>query len=193
VTGLSGNPAGRSPSIAPGDSFTAIMQPPRAGTFIYHTHLNDVVQASRGLYGPLIVLEPGQHFDPATDIILFHSQTPLLDEGPSLLNGRSSGHAPILMRAGVHHRLRLLGFPAAPARVFALVRGDSTLARWRAVAKDGADVLPTLATERPARQRVDVGETYDFDFVPSPGDRLRVELRRPFDDRVLVTVPVIVR
>ena len=32
----------------------------RAGTFIYHTHLNDLYQISTGLYGPIIVLEPGQ-------------------------------------------------------------------------------------------------------------------------------------
>ena len=190
VTGLSGNAAGRAPSIAPGDSFTAVMQPLRAGTFIYHTHLDDVAQASRGLYGPLIVLEPGQLLDPETDIVLLHSQTPRLDDGPSLLNGRSSGHAPIVMRAGVHHRLRLIGFPAGPARAFALMRGDS-LATWRALAKDGADLSPALATERPARQRVDVGETYDFDVVPRAGDALRLELRD--GTRALITVPVIVR
>jgi len=192
VTGLSGNAAGRAPSIAPGDSFTAYMQPPRAGTFIYHTHLNDIRQASRGLYGALIVLEPGQRWDPATDIILLHSQSPLLDDGPPLLNGRASGHPPIAMRAGVHHRLRLIGFPVAPGRVFAVVRGDSALATWRALAKDGADLPPALATERPARQRVVVGETYDFDFVPRAGDTLRLEMRNP-DDSVLIRVPIVVR
>jgi FtsP/CotA-like multicopper oxidase with cupredoxin domain len=192
VTGLSGNAAGRSPSIAPGDSFTAIMQPPRAGTFIYHTHLNDIAQAARGLYGPLIVLQPGQRWDPETDIVLLHSQTPDLDEGPTLLNGRASGHAPLMLRAGVHHRFRLIGFPVGPGRVFALVLGDGRPASWRALAKDGADLPAVLATERPARQRVVVGETYDFDVVPRTGEPLRLELRT-VEDSVLITVPVIVR
>src|SRR5262249_2126413 len=44
------------PYIAPGHSFTAYMTPPRAGTFIYHTHWNDVRQLTGGLYGALLVL-----------------------------------------------------------------------------------------------------------------------------------------
>ena len=46
-------------AIAPGDSFTAEFTPPRAGTFIYHSHANELIQISGGLYGPLIVVEPG--------------------------------------------------------------------------------------------------------------------------------------
>ena len=48
------------PAIAPGDSFEARFTPPRAGTFIYHTHIDDIRQPSSGLYGAIIVLEPGQ-------------------------------------------------------------------------------------------------------------------------------------
>ena len=48
------------PPIAPGASFVAQMTPPRAGTFIYHTHIDDIKQLSSGLYGALIVLPPGE-------------------------------------------------------------------------------------------------------------------------------------
>jgi FtsP/CotA-like multicopper oxidase with cupredoxin domain len=41
------------PVIKPGGSFIARFTPPRAGTFMYHTHLNDEAQLSGGLYGPL--------------------------------------------------------------------------------------------------------------------------------------------
>lgn len=190
VAGMSGVGRRTAPSIMPGDSFEVAMQPPRAGTFIYHTHFSDIRQASRGLYGPLIVLEPGQRWDPATDLVWLHSQTPLLDAGPSLFNGRADRIPPIAMRAGRRHRIRLIGFPAAPGRTFAIMRGSAPAA-WLALAKDGADLAPTARTMGPARQRVTVGETYDFEFVPAANDRLRVELRA--GDRVLITVPVVVR
>ena len=40
------------------------------GTFIYHTHWHEDLQLSGGLYGPLIVLEPGERYDPGTDHIV---------------------------------------------------------------------------------------------------------------------------
>ena len=58
------------PMVAPGDRFIVRITPPRAGTFIYHTHLHDYRQLSSGLYGPLIVIEPGETFDPATDHVI---------------------------------------------------------------------------------------------------------------------------
>jgi hypothetical protein len=50
---------------------------------------------------------------------------------------------------------------------------------WRAVAKDGADLPESLATERPARQTVSVGETYDFEFESRSATELRLEVFRP--------------
>jgi FtsP/CotA-like multicopper oxidase with cupredoxin domain len=60
--------------IAPGRSFVVQLTAPRAGTFIYHTHIDDVKQLSSGLYGPLIVLPPGEKFDPETDRVLVISR-----------------------------------------------------------------------------------------------------------------------
>jgi FtsP/CotA-like multicopper oxidase with cupredoxin domain len=48
------------PPILPGESFVAQMTPPRAGTFIYHTHWAHETQLPRGLYGPLLVVEPDE-------------------------------------------------------------------------------------------------------------------------------------
>src|SRR5216684_1270566 len=55
------------PVIKPGGSFVVRFTPPRAGTFMYHTHLNDEAQISGGLYGPLIVVESVKSFDPTKD------------------------------------------------------------------------------------------------------------------------------
>jgi manganese oxidase len=58
------------PAIAPGASFAARFTPTRAGTFIYHTHAPDEDLLSGGIYGPLIVLEPGEKYDPDHDKFL---------------------------------------------------------------------------------------------------------------------------
>ena len=48
---------------------------------------------------------------------------------------------------------------------------DSLPARWRAIAKDGADLPAGMATMRPASIRIGVGETYDYEVIPErPGE-----------------------
>ena len=61
VPGISGQGSAIAPPIAPGQTFVARFTPPRAGTFIYHTHWHDNAQLAGGLYGALLVLEPGAH------------------------------------------------------------------------------------------------------------------------------------
>ena len=70
VPGLGGEPGNLTPPVDPGQSFVAKFTPPRAGTFIYHTHWHKDAQLAGGLYGPLIVLEPGERYDPETDHIV---------------------------------------------------------------------------------------------------------------------------
>src|SRR6266568_9403812 len=74
VPGLSGSGQQLLKPIAPGTSFVVHLTAPRAGTFIYHTHIDDLKQLSSGLYGPLIVLPPGQKFDPESDRVLVISR-----------------------------------------------------------------------------------------------------------------------
>jgi len=59
-----------------------------------------------------------------------------------------------------------------------LLAGSSPVI-WRAIAKDGADLPASQATERPAQQTVSVGETYDFEFQPQSTTELRLEVFRP--------------
>ena len=53
VAGFSGTNARLSPMIAPGDSFEARFTPPRSGTFIYHSHVDEPRQHRAGLIGAL--------------------------------------------------------------------------------------------------------------------------------------------
>ena len=83
----------------------------------------------------------------------------------ALLNGKRSPE-PLHLTVGETHRLRFVTIHPDWAISYTL-RNESTVARWRAVAKDGADLLPTLATGRPAFVVMGPGETSDFEFTPA--------------------------
>jgi hypothetical protein len=56
-----------------------------------------------------------------------------------------------------------------------LWRGDS-LATWRRVGKDGADLPEAMRVARPARTSLSIGETMDYEVVARAGDELRLEV-----------------
>ncbi len=173
VAGWSSRGTAMAPPIAPGDSFTARLTLPRAGTFIYHTHLNDVAQITGGAAGALIVLEPGERFDPTRDHVylsLWHGPPAVRLALPGLLiNGDSSSSPAKEIAAGVAHRFRFINIGAAGVVRYSL-RADTALVQWRSRAKDGADLPEALRLMQPATQLVSVGETYDFEFTPAgPG------------------------
>ncbi len=167
VAGWSGSGRHLAPSIQPGDSFVARLTLPRAGTFIYHTHMNDIEQLTSGLYGGIVVLEPGQRFDPRRDHVFVAGWDG--GAGVHLLVNGDSLPRPLALQAGVAHRLRLVNIGAAGQFPFALYR-DSSLVEWRRVARDGADLPAALAGTVPAREWLDVGETRDVEFRAGPGD-----------------------
>jgi len=175
VAGWGSDGRNTTPAIEPGGTFRARFTPPRAGTFIYHTHMNDEVQLNRGLYGALIVLEPGAQFDAANDHIFVISRGDV-DEAtaPHLLNG--SADPPMLYwRKGQHNRLRLIDIAANNPATVSLV-GATGLMRWRAVAKDGADLPAVQALMQDARKLMYSGETYDFDYQSEESASLRLEV-----------------
>jgi FtsP/CotA-like multicopper oxidase with cupredoxin domain len=161
------------PLIAPGDSFVVRITPPRAGTFIYHTHVNEGVALASGLYGALIVLPQNVAADPRSHIVLVSAGGPH-DEARPLVNGATSP-APIEMQAGAVHRFRLINIAPLESPTFQLKSGDSVLT-WRAVAKDGADLPRDLAMEQRASVVVHPGETYDFDVIRARADSLTLTL-----------------
>jgi FtsP/CotA-like multicopper oxidase with cupredoxin domain len=166
VPGWAGAGRRLAPSVQPGDSFVARLTLPRAGTFIYHTHMNDIEQITSGLYGAIVVLPPGEGFDPARDHVFVVGWDGT--GGKFLVNGEKSP-APLTLAAGVAHRFRFVGIGAAAGGRFAIKR-DSTFMTWRALARDGADLAPARATMRRAQQYVDVGQTWDFEWNPEPGE-----------------------
>ena len=166
VHGWSGNAGQVTPMILPGERFVARFTPPRAGTFIYHTHLHDNRQLTSGLYGALIVVEPGERFDEAVDhAVVIGRGGPSLD-ARVVINGVE---APAFdWKAGVRHRLRLINITPNDTVVISL-RSSAQAPAWRLVSKDGANLPSSLATMRPASQVIGVGETYDVEFDAPPG------------------------
>jgi FtsP/CotA-like multicopper oxidase with cupredoxin domain len=165
VVGFSGEGSRLAPMIAPGDSFTARLTLPRSGTFIYHTHLNDLEQITSGLYGAIVVIERGARFDPDADRV-FVAGWDGDGEPPHLVINGDSVPPPVDLVRGKPYRLRFVNIgPAASFRAL-LTRGADTVA-WRPLAKDGFDMPGHTSIERKAVLVLDVGETADFEFMPA--------------------------
>jgi len=171
VPGWSGTGAMTMPFIMPGDSLTVRFTAPRAGTFMYHSHSNEMQQISSGLYGAMIVRDESA---PAEEerVLLFSDDGPFSNffvaGPPTLLNGKLHPDT-IEVRAGQPTRLRLINIRAENSVDMTLER-DGTPVLWRMVAKDGATLPQHQIRERPATLTTNPGETYDFEITPEkPG------------------------
>jgi FtsP/CotA-like multicopper oxidase with cupredoxin domain len=180
------------PVIMPGDSFVVRMTPDRAGTFIYHTHTDENVQLTSGLYGPLIVLDSTGRSDPNDRIMLMGNGGP----GPfatPFYNG-SPSPPPIDLNVGSAHRIRFVNITPAGIKRIRLLKGD-TVQTWRAVAKDGYDLPPAQANMRPADFVSGPGETMDFEIKRTEPQSLVMEFTTVVQAKVIsvVKVPVNMR
>lgn len=201
VPDVSGEAGHVLPMIKPGDSITVRYTPPRSGTFLYHSHSNELQQISSGLYGALIVRDRGPARDTTVDKVLI-----LSDNGPtinlidpaalpgSLLNGKSAP-PPIELKAGVTTRLRLINIRSDLGMLVSLMEGDHP-AMWRVVAKDGYTRPSSQAQPRPSIMAIGSGETYDVEITPQSGATLSfayqlvAPLPPPLQQRVVVPVRV---
>jgi FtsP/CotA-like multicopper oxidase with cupredoxin domain len=172
VHGFSGDGSRVTPMIAPGSRFVVRFTPPRAGTFIYHTHLHDYRQLSSGLYGALIVTREGETFDPGNDHVIVIGRRGLVSEKPSLLTEPESvvingDRAPrMVWNASARHRIRLINI--TPDDIFSVtLQTAEGPVMWTPVAKDGAAVPAADSAPVLARQTIAVGETYEFEFQPA--------------------------
>ena len=183
VPGWSGSGSNVLQPIAPGDSFTVRFTPPRAGTFMYHSHFNEHQQIALGLYGAIVVVEPGQRYDPERDRVLLLSDEGMtlnLEHGPfarPMLNGEVDP-PPLELRAGVTYRFRIINIRSDFVVALALQDG-SRPAEWRHVGKDGAALPPAQAVLRPAQLVMGVGEIHDVEFTPRTAGDLTLRIGFP--------------
>jgi FtsP/CotA-like multicopper oxidase with cupredoxin domain len=183
VPGWSGSGTNILPAIAPHDSLTVRWVPPHSGSFMYHSHFAEVKQMGSGLYGPIIVVEPGQRFDPETDKVLFFGTAGSPGNvvfGPFpefVMNGKRQPDA-MTFKAGTRYRFRLFNLAGDSPMEVSLNAGDAPV-KWRAVAKDGYALPPSQATVRPATLIFDPGEIYDFEITPSAAGELVLKFGVP--------------
>ena len=174
VPGWSGSGNNILPSIDPNDSLTVRWTPPRTGSYMYHSHFRESHQMGSGLYGPIIVVEPGQRFDPESDRILFFGTA-----GPPgnvvfgpfptfLLNGKEQPD-PMELKAGRKYRFRVFNLAGDAPLLVSINNGDTPI-QWTAVAKDGYPLPPSQAIAKPAVLMSDPGEIYDFEVTAAAGD-----------------------
>jgi len=170
VGGYMGSPA---PAIMPGDSFDVKVTPPRSGSFMYHTHVNDIRQMKGGLWGPLVILEPGQSLDPVRDRV--YMVGPGLDtEG--WLQGTNKLDS-LTLHANQPHRFRFMSVAISnPNLAFRLVR-EGAEQTWTPVARDGFDLPAHQRGEAPANEIVSVGETRDLEKTFTRPGNYALELR----------------
>jgi len=192
VAGFAGEGKRIAPPIPPGGSFEARFTPPRSGTFIYHTHIDEVRQQQAGLSGALLVVDSPETYDPEHDLVLLVTvprKNPIADV--VLLNG-SSTPAAREMHLGQHYRLRFINVHTfRPSMRMRLLR-ESALLRWRALAKDGMELPDDQRIEGASEVQMGNGETYDFDFIPSGTGDIRLDVTNA-GGVLLVSMPIRIR
>lgn len=165
VPGWSGSGGQITPPIAPGTSFIARFTPPRAGTFIYHSHAHDDAAIYNGLYGPLLVLEPGQKFDSDADRIFVISVGNYSPLGfMTLINGRPAPD-PLFLHTGKRYRFRLINITDEGADLRVRLLSRNRTVSWKVVARDGADLPRTQIVTSAAEIALPVGSTCDVEVT----------------------------
>ena len=192
VPGFAGDGKRIAPAIEPGASFEARFTPPRSGTFIYHTHIDEVRQQQAGLSGALLVVDSLEGYDPEHDFVLLVTVPRRESDADVVLLNGSSKPAAREMTAGRHYRLRFINVHTyRPSMRMRLLR-ESSLLTWRAQAKDGMDLPADQRIEGPSEIQMGNGETYDFDFVPSGTGDIRLDVTNA-GGVLLVSMPIRVR
>jgi FtsP/CotA-like multicopper oxidase with cupredoxin domain len=180
------------PPVAPGAEFIAAFTPPRAGTFPYHSHLNERHQIQSGMYGALIVTDKPRDLAHDHLIVAGGGGPAVLHkiESPYALVNGSRSPDPIRLTVGETHRVRIVSVHPDWRIAFTL-RNDSATVRWRAVAKDGHDYPPAQATQRLARVEMGPGETADFEVRPTQVGEWILEVKT-VESGWYIPVPVII-
>jgi FtsP/CotA-like multicopper oxidase with cupredoxin domain len=179
VAGWSKTGSRIAPLVKPGESFSVQITPPRAGTFMYHTHMDETDQILQGMYGPLLVLEPGEIYDPdLTRVFVIGSSVHNGEYYSSSINGQIKP-APQNFQAGKQYRLRFINISPDATVEIKLVKGDTPV-RWISIANDGADLPQLLRKERLAEFRFSAGQTYDYLWTPDSPSQAKLLVNWPF-------------
>ena len=107
-----------------------------------------------------------------------------------MLNGRTTP-VPIVFRAGVANRLRLINITANNVDIVVRLVDAGETSTWTPRAQDGAELPRALQVSGPARTHLAVGATFDVEVAASGPRRLWLEVRRG-GGKWLLQAPVVV-
>jgi hypothetical protein len=175
VAGVGGYPTMPTPVIAPGESWDVFVTPDRAGSYMYHTHVNDLRQQGSGLYGPLVVLEENETWDPETNRIFIIGESPFRADEVPVVNGGATRSAP--MKVGTTYRVRLMQITSNRPETYVALVKDGFPVVWTPIAKDAFTLPDHQRVPGIAQQKIAVGETYDQLFTPASAGTLHLEYR----------------
>ncbi|WCK52818.1 multicopper oxidase domain-containing protein [Aneurinibacillus sp. Ricciae_BoGa-3] len=151
--------------VQPGQSFTYEFTASHPGTFMYHSHFDDMKQVGKGLRGAFII-DPK---DPKTETKYDHDYTMLLsgfhmqdttegEEDYFTMNGRSYPYTqPLVVKKGETVRLRLINIDPTETHTMHLHGMD-----FQVIAKDGH---PSSNPQKMNTLLIGPGETYDIAFT----------------------------
>ncbi|HEY0671388.1 MAG TPA: multicopper oxidase domain-containing protein [Longimicrobiales bacterium] len=179
VPGWSGTPARIMPPITPQDSFVAEFVPPRSGTFIYHSHSNELGQILGGLVGPLVVTDNGELADNERVFLISAADT---DARIGLVNGEFEP-GPMQLEAGRTYRFRFINI--GDWRVMFTLLDDHAFPSTRMIAKDGADL--TQPVDGPLNIITGPGETADYE-ITLPAGNYRMEFKQQLSGWIIPLV-----
>ncbi len=167
------------PLIAPNDSFLVYMTPPRAGTYIYHTHMDETEQIMAGMYGPLIVLDTEEVYDTSRNRIIVFGNAIEDQEYRFLTINGSSKPASLSGKVGIDYRLRFINITEG-STLYVSLEQDGRSGTWLPWANDGADLPAALQTDKEAKFAISAGETYDFIWIPQKSGEASIVIFFPY-------------
>ncbi len=192
VAGFAGNGSHIAPAIPAGGTFEARFTPPRSGTFIYHTHVDEVRQQQAGLYGPLLVVDDPSAYDPQHEMVVMVTVPRTNPNDDVVLINGSPAPAARDMRAGERYRLRFINLHTFRPNLRMRILDGTTPLRWRALAKDGRDLPDDQAISGASETQMGNGETYDFEFVPAAAGDFHLDVTAG-NGVLLASMPIRVR
>jgi FtsP/CotA-like multicopper oxidase with cupredoxin domain len=167
----------------------ARMTPVRAGTFIYHTHWHDAGQLLNGIYGPLIVLEPGEKYDTSHDWTFVFSSGKYAPFGYLMLINGVPEPERLELHIGERYRLRMINITDDLVDLRVRLTSNDKPMQWKIVAKDGADLPAAQVKFSAADMPITVGETYDVEYEAKDAGEASLQIWE-VSYPVLVTVPL---
>ena len=141
------------------------------------------------MYGPLLVLEPGTHYDPEHDLNVVVSVGNYPPFGQLLLVNGSPEPLPLRLKTGESYRLRLINITTDESDTRVRLVSGNLPTRWKLLAQDGAD-LPA-ARQQLAAADIDltVGSTRDVEIRSEVAGDMELQVVAPlFGAEVVVPI-----